>query len=111
MQKQIPYLVAFFLFDAVVFADEPAWRYVAKAEAESPVRPVFRYVALSNRKPDDLREDVRYRGKEQKYAQIRYGSDDSRRVVVVVDQVSAGDFDLYVDANRKRVVEAKDKVA
>jgi len=91
--------------------NEPAWRYVAKAEADSPVRPVFRFVPLSATKPEELREDVSYRGKERKYAQIRYGSDDSRRVVVVVDEVSRDDFDLYVDADRNRVIEAKDKIA
>ncbi len=90
---------------------EPASRYVGEVEADSPIRPVFRFVALSGSKPEDLREEVRYRGKEQKYAQIRYGSDDSRRIVVVVDEVSRDDFDLYVDANRDRRIEAKDKLA
>jgi hypothetical protein len=92
-------------------ANESAWRYVAKSEADSPVRPVFRFVVLSPTKPEELREDVSYRGKEQKYAQIRYGSDDSRRVVVVVDEVSRDDFDLYVDADRNRVIESKDRIA
>ncbi|HLN33556.1 MAG TPA: hypothetical protein VK395_37865 [Gemmataceae bacterium] len=111
MQKHLACLVALFLISVDVFADEPAWRYVAEVGADSPIRPVFRFVALSNTKPDDLAEEVQYRGKEQKYAQIRYGSDDSRRVVVVVDEVSRDDFDLYVDANRNRVIEAKDKIA
>ena len=92
-------------------ADEPAWRYVAELAADSPIRPVFRFVVLSTSKPEELREEVAYRGKVQRYAQVRYGSDDSRRVVVVVDELSNGDFDLYVDANRNRVIEAKDKVA
>jgi hypothetical protein len=91
-------------------AGEPAWRYVADIAADSPIRPVFRFVALSTTKPEELREEVAYRGKEQKYAQVRYGSDDSRRVVVVVDEMGKGDFDLYVDANRNRVIEAKDKI-
>ncbi len=111
MQIHLACLVGLFLISADIFADEPAWRYVGEVEADSPIRPVFRFVALSNRKPDDLREEVQYRGKEQKYAQIRYGSEDSRRVVVVVDEVSRDEFDLYVDANRNRVIEAKDKIA
>jgi hypothetical protein len=94
-----------------VRADEPAWRYVPEAAADSPLRPVFRFVALAASKPEELREDVSYRGQAQKYAQVRYGSDDSRRVVVVVDEITKDDFDLYVDANRNRVIEAKDKVA
>jgi hypothetical protein len=111
MQKQLACLLGLLLLGVDVLADEPAWRYVAEAAADSPMRPVFRFVALAGTKPEELREEVSYRGKEQKYAQIRYGSDDSRRVVVVVDEVSQGDFDLYVDANRNRVIEAKDKVA
>jgi hypothetical protein len=110
VQKHLACLVGLFLISVDVFADEPAWRYVAEVGAGSPIRPVFRFVALSSKKPDDVGEEVKYRGKEQKYAQIRYGSDDSRRVVVVVDFVSRDDFDLYVDANRNRVIETKDKI-
>jgi hypothetical protein len=111
MHKHIVCLVGLFFLGAEGLADEPAWRYVAEVGADSPIRPVFRFVALSRSKPDDLREEVRYRGKEQKYAQVRYGSDDSRRVVVVVDEVSRDEFDLYIDASRNRVIEAKDKIA
>lgn len=111
MNHRVACLVALFLSGAVAFADEPAWRYVAETGTDSPIRPVFRFVTLSDTKPEELGEEVRYRGKGQKYAQIRYGSDDSRRVVVVVDEVSKDDFDLYVDTDRNRVIEAKDKVA
>jgi hypothetical protein len=93
------------------FGTEPAWRYVATPRAEAAVRPVFRYVPLSGAKPDGLREAVTYRGKKQQYARVRYGSDDSRRVAVVVDEVSPDDFDLYVDADRNGVIEAKEKLA
>lgn len=111
MQTHMLCLLALILLKVPVAADEPSWHYVAKPDADSPFRPLFRYAALSNQKPDDLREEVRYRGKERKYAQIRYGSDDSRRVVVVVDEVTGGDFDLYVDADRNRIIEAKDRIA
>src|SRR5262249_29512730 len=60
---------------------------------------------------DGLREKVTYRGRAPKYARVRYGSDDSRRVAVVLDEVGPGDFDLYVDANRNGVIEANEKVA
>ena len=53
-------------------------------------------------KPADLREDVAFRGKQRKYAEVRYGSENSRRVAVVVDEVSADDWDLYIDADRNR---------
>src|SRR5262249_23673983 len=49
--------------------------------------------------------------KKQRYALVRYGSDDSRRIAVVVDEVSHDDFDLYVDADRNGVIEAKEKLA
>src|SRR5262245_695263 len=92
MQQHAGCLVSLFFAHMVAFADEPAWRYVAKPETDSPIRPVFRFVTLSSTKPDDLGEEVQYRGKQQKYAQIRYGSEESRRVVVVVDEVSPDDF-------------------
>jgi hypothetical protein len=116
MQRQAAYFAALLVLgagasSAGAFGDKPAWRYVAGARADAAIRPVFRFVPLSATKPDDLREEVVYRGRAQKYAQIRYGSADSRRVVVVVDEVSRDDFDLYVDANRNRVIEAKDKLA
>jgi hypothetical protein len=79
MHHRVPSLVALILFGSVVSADEPAWRYVAEVGADSPMRPVFRFVALSATKPDELAEEARYRGKAQKYAQIRYGSDDCGR--------------------------------
>jgi len=88
-------------------AGEPAWKYVA----DDAFRPVPRSVPLSDTRPDDLREDVAYRGKQRKYAQVRYGSEDSRRVTVVIDLASADDWDLYVDADRHRVIEARDKIA
>jgi hypothetical protein len=103
--------LAALLLAGFAFTDEPAWRYVPRVEADSPIHPVFRFVTLSDSKPDQLDEEVAYRGKARKYAEIRYGSDDSRRVVVVVDDVGPGDFDLYVDANRNRVIEAKDRIA
>src|SRR5262245_31798008 len=56
-----------------VFGAEPAWRYVARPRADAAPRPVFRFVALSGTRPDGLREEVTYRGREQKYARVRYG--------------------------------------
>lgn len=112
MQKRLACLVGtLLLLPGAAVTDEPAWRYVASTSADSPIRPVFRFITLSNEKPNDLREEVSYRGKIQKYAQTRYGSDDSRRVVIVVDEVSRDEVDLYVDANRNRIIEAKDKLA
>ena len=54
---------------------------------------------------------VRYRGGRQRYTQLRYGSPGSIRVTVVLDEVAPGDVDLYVDSNRNRRIEARDRVA
>jgi hypothetical protein len=51
-----------------------------------------------------------HRGTQRRYAQIRYGSPASIRVAVVLDQVSATDVDLYVDANRNRIIEDNDRI-
>ena len=71
----------------------------------------MRALALSRTKPDDVKEMVHYRGARQRYAQIRYGSPGSVRITVVLDEVSSSDVDLYVDADRNRRIEAKDRVA
>jgi hypothetical protein len=57
-----------------------------------------------------MRVDVEFRGSQQRFGQLRYGSPNSTRVIVVVDQVRRGDFDLYVDRNRNRTIEKKDLV-
>src|SRR5262245_26148038 len=111
MQWRAACFAALLLLGARASGDVPAWRYVAAPRADAVARPVFRSVALSGTKSDELREEVAYRGKEQKYARVRYGSDDSRRVAVVVDEASPDDFDLYVDADRNGVIEAKEKLA
>ncbi len=71
----------------------------------------MRALALSRAKPEDLVEKVRYRGARQRYAQIRYGSPGSIRITVVLDEASSSDVDLYVDADRNRRIEAKDRLA
>ena len=53
---------------------------------------------------------MQYRGARQRYAQIRYGSPGSVRITVVLDEVSSSDVDLYVDADRNRRIEAKDRL-
>src|SRR5262245_45935605 len=107
MQRQAACFAGLLLIGAATvgagaFGGVPAWRYVAGVRADAATRPVFRFVPLSGTKPADLREEVVYRGRGQKYAQVRYGSENSRRVVVVVDEVSRDEFDVYVDANRSR---------
>lgn len=110
MNRHATCFAGLLLIGAGAIGAEPAWRYVARPRADA-ARPVFRYVPLSGAKPDGLREEVAYRGKKQQYARVRYGSDDSWRVAVVIDEVSHDDFDLYIDADRNGVIEAKEKLA
>lgn len=86
---------------------EPTWSYRADVEG---LRPVARSFDLSTTAPEDLVEDVAYQGSVQRYAQLRYGSENSRRVVVVVDELDDGAYVFYVDANRDRRIAPRDLV-
>src|SRR5262245_58733415 len=87
------------------------WRYVVPPAGDPFEHPPPRALALSATRPDDVVEAVRYRGKQRRYAQLRFGSRNSVRVTVVVDGVGPGEVDLYVDARRRRRIEARDRVA
>jgi hypothetical protein len=91
-------------------ADTSSRRYVVPPPGDAHEHPPLRVLALSPQKPDGLTETVRYRGTRQRYAQIRYGSAASVRVAVVLDEISTTEADLYVDADRNRVIEATDRV-
>jgi hypothetical protein len=86
------------------------WRYVLPPPGDAFEHPPLRALALSRQKPEDVKETVRYRGGRQRYTQLRYGSPGSIRVTVVLDVVAPGDVDLYVDSNRNRRIEARDRV-
>jgi hypothetical protein len=89
---------------------ETGWRYSAVADDESLGDPVFQTVRLEKAPPENLAEKIAYRGKRQLFAQLRYGSEDSTRVTVIVDD-AGDDFDLYVDADRSRSIDAKERAA
>jgi hypothetical protein len=91
-------------------ADEE-WRYVVPPPGDPFEHPPSRAVALSAAKPADLEEAAHYRGKQRRYAQLRFGSPTSVRVMVVVDEVGPGEVDLYVDARRARKIEDRNRVA
>jgi len=95
---------------ASALGQSSSWRYVAEPAERVFEWPLLRAVPLSRQRPTELREQVNYRGREQLYAQLRYGSADSNRVVVVVDRRSGRQFDLYVDGDRNRVIEADELV-
>jgi hypothetical protein len=85
------------------------WRYVLPEPAAEHEYPPLRAIPLSNDKPDDVKEEIEYRGASRRYAQLRYGSPSAPRVAIVVDQVALGEVDLYVDTNRDRTIAADER--
>lgn len=72
-------------FVSEILASEPdnGWRY----SSSSDVRPAARSIVLDPQVPPEFEIKVQFSGGTQRYAQLRYGSENSRRIVVVVDQV------------------------
>ena len=89
------------------------WRFVLPAPGDPFEHAPFRALVLAREKPEDLVEKVAYRGDpaRRRYAQIRFGSPGSIRVTVVLDEVGPGEADLYVDADRNRRIDDRDRVA
>ena len=89
-------------------ADE-TWKFVLPEPGAEHEYPPLRAIPLASEKPDDVKEKVDYRGTSRRYAQLRYGSPSAARVAIVVDQLSPGEVDLYVDLDRNRSIESKDR--
>jgi len=92
-------------------AAEPQWRYVVPKVGDPMEHPPLRELSLSERRPPDLKESVRYRGSKQRYAEFRFGAVGSTLVTVVLDSVSAEQTDIYVDLNRNRIIEDNERIA
>ncbi|QEH38074.1 hypothetical protein OJF2_66720 [Aquisphaera giovannonii] len=92
-------------------AASPGWRFVLPPAGDGFEHPPFRAIVLSREKPEDVAEKASYRGANRRYAQVRFGSPGSIRVTVVLDEVGPGDAELYVDANRDRRIDDRDRVA
>jgi hypothetical protein len=86
------------------------WRYVVPPAAEAIASAPFRALPLSEVRPEDVLESATYRGQRRRYAQVRFGSPTSTRVTVVLDEVRPGEADVYVDADRNRRIEARDRL-
>ena len=89
------------------------WRFVLPAPGDPFEHAPFRALVLGREKPEDLIEKAAYRGDpaRRRYAQVRFGSAGSIRVTVVLDEVGPGEADLYVDADRNRRIDDRDRVA
>lgn len=88
---------------------DDVWRWVLPQAGAEHEYPPPRAMPLASDKPDDLKETASYRGSSRRYAQLRYGSPSAARVAIIVDQVSPGEVDLYVDANRNRTIEPDER--
>jgi hypothetical protein len=92
-------------------AADDEWRYVVPPPGDPFEHPPLRAVALSATKPPDLEEAAHYRGKQRRYAQVRFGSPTSVRVTLVVDEIGPKEVHLYVDARRNRGIEDRDRIS
>jgi len=89
-------------------ADDVAWRYAVPQDTTfAPAGQ--RILKLEGVIPAGVTSNVQPQG-ELKYTQIRYGSADSDRVAVMIDEHFRG-FDLYVDSNRDRHISEHDKIS
>lgn len=96
-----------FVVVALLAAD---WKYVAPAPGSPEESPPLRALDASAKKPDDVTEEVKYRGQRRSYAQLRFGTPASIRATIVLDEIDEKSADLYVDANRDRTIEKQEKL-
>ncbi|MFT3880306.1 MAG: hypothetical protein QM703_11670 [Gemmatales bacterium] len=85
------------------------WKYVVPARDDAFHHPALRLLPLTNTKPADLEEEVTYQGATRRYGQFHFGNALSTRICVVLDVHSDGKVDLYIDANRNRLIEANER--
>jgi hypothetical protein len=100
---------AFWVLASLQSRGDEEWRFVLPDRGCEHEYPPLRAIPLASEKPDDIKEKAEYRGSSRRYAQLRYGSPSAARVAVVVDQISPGEVDLYVDLDRNRTIEAKER--
>src|SRR5262245_61365410 len=98
----IPLLILGLSLMTGVADSDGGWRLVVPQPDDPMAHPPPRALALSDRKPSDLKESARYRGGRRRYAQLTYGTGRAAAVAIVVDELATGEIDLYVDADRNR---------
>ena len=87
--------------------DSAEWAYKTDIDR---LRPIARTIGVSEDRPQDIAEEIEYRGTLRRYAQLRYGSENSRRVLIVVDELAEGGYDFYVDFDRDRSISSDELV-
>ena len=92
-------------------APSEPWTFILPDNPTDPhASPPPRAIVLSREKPEDVVERVQYKSDQPRYAQLRYGGPSSVRVTIVLDEPAPGQADLYVDSNRNRRIEPRDRV-
>jgi hypothetical protein len=87
------------------------WKYVVPAREDGFHHPALRLLPLTNTKPADVEEEAKYQGTTRRYGQFHFGNALSTRICVVLDIHNNGKVDLYLDANRNRLIEANERQA
>jgi hypothetical protein len=103
-------VVASLCLSPITRAQTGLWRYEGQPEDPLPARAVYRAIALTDEPPADVQLRPKFRGASKLYAQLRYGSENSTRVVIVIDDLGGGRFDLYVDADRDRTIQDAERL-
>ena len=97
-------------FAALQSQDGSEWRYVVPPAGAALRSPQPCAIPLSAEAPADVRMNVEFRGKWQRYGMLRYGDPDSTRVALVLDHHSATEVELFVDAARDLAIDPEDRV-
>ena len=101
------WLLVLFLMAGTLHADELAWKYVVPAAGEPMEHPPLFSLPLSEKRPEIVEGEPTYASGRPLYGLLRYGSDTSPQVVLVVDPREDGEFNLYVNAERDLKISAK----
>ncbi len=107
MWKMLLAFCGLLLMSGSVFAEEGNYIATSDVQARASAR---KFLAEP---PEDLSVKATYKGEKQLYGQIWYGSSSGTQLAFVVDQSgdSLEEYDLYVDADRDRVIREDEKVS
>jgi hypothetical protein len=86
---------------------EQGWRYVVPGPGEPMEHPPLVPLPLAQQRPELVEKEPAYAGGKPQYGLLRYGSDASPQVVIVVDERPGGKFDLYVNSKRDPEITAR----
>lgn len=97
--------------DEQPIVDKNELHYVNARSGHELDHAVFWPIRLTDEAPEDVQIDVEFRGDVQRFGQIFYGTPNSHRIAIVVDEIDREQFDLYVDATRDRRIAKTDLVS